>query len=104
MVKPKLPWLKMVVYFPFCLVNVAVGLFFLFLPPVGLLIGIPMLVLACWPYATWLSKHIHAGVAYADRDQGLLDEEEVPWEQASELSEDEIMDIIINQSGRGRNE
>lgn len=105
MSKPKLPWVKMALYFPLCLFNVAVGLCLLLLPPAGWLVGIPLLVLSCLPYATWISKHIHASIAYEERDKPLLEGEDLPWEESGDaIDETLIIDIIMNQNGRGRNE
>lgn len=99
--KPKLPWVKMAIYFPLCLINIGVGLFFVLLPWM-FVIGLPLLVLACWPYAAWMSKHIHASSAYANRDKPLDEGAELPWEEEPDISEDEIMNILINQNGRGK--
>lgn len=100
MTKPKLPWLKMVVYLPFAIVNMGVGAFFIWMPflfPIGLALW----VLAAAPYVRWLSQKIHADIAYAERDRPLDEDEELPWEGEAEVSEDEVMEIILNRTGRG---
>jgi hypothetical protein len=94
----------MIVYLPFALTNIATGLFIPFLGiPFLLPITFVLWMLAGWPYATWLSKKIHADIAYADRDHTLNEGETMPWEESSSsMSEDEMINIIVNQAGRGR--
>lgn len=101
MTKPKLPWMKMAMMLPVSLANVAGGLFFIWMPFL-FPIGIGLLVVAALPYVYWLSEKIRADIAYADRDHSVNEGEEMPWEtEDSELSEDEIISIILNGSGRG---
>lgn len=101
MAKPKLPWVKMVCYLPFALINVAFGLFFIWMPFL-FPIGIVFLILPAMPYVKWLSDKIKADIEYAERDHTLNEGEELPWEsEDGTISEGEIMDIIINRTGRG---
>lgn len=99
MTKPKLPWVKMVCFLPIALINVAGGLFLLFIPFL-FPIGIALLVIAAMPYAYWLHRKIQDDVAYEERDHTLNEGEEMPWEEP-ELTEEEVMEIIINRNGRG---
>jgi hypothetical protein len=104
--KPKLPWMKMALYLPFALVNIAGGLFFVWMPflfPIGIL----LLVAGAMPYVRWISKKIHADIEYANRDRPLLEDDEVPWfetEETAGLTDDQLINIMLNQTGRGSND
>jgi hypothetical protein len=99
--EPKLPIVKMILWFPFAIALMAGGLPLFFMPMIFPL-GIVMMVLAALPYARWFSKKIHADMAYAERDHTLNEKEPKPWEsEDGSVSEDEIIDIIINSTGRG---
>lgn len=102
MTKPKLPWVRMVAYLPFALVNTGLGILLL-LTPVTFPIGLILLILAGFPYARWMSKKITADVEYAERDHTTNEGEVLPWETESTigLSDDELINIILNTHGRG---
>jgi hypothetical protein len=93
----------MACFLPFALIEVAASLAVLatgipFLFP----ISIALLLLAGVPYAKWLSKHINDSVAYEFRDHSLNEGEEKPWEsEDGSVTEDEMLDIILNSDGRG---
>jgi hypothetical protein len=112
--KPRLPWVRMVCYFPFAIFNIVAGLVmfaFGFAVPFIWIIGVPLVILAGWPYAVWLRDHATAMVAWEDRDKPLINRDEVipEWEQEDsntqraslQLSEDDMINIILNGNGRG---
>jgi hypothetical protein len=102
--KPRLPVVKMMLWFPCALVLMGVGLPLCLMPMIFPL-GIVLIILAAVPYARWLSQKIHADMAYADRDHTTNDGEEMPWFETEEtvgMSDDEMINIILNKQGRGK--
>lgn len=99
--KPKLPVLKMILWTPIALVLTALGLGTFFIPllfPLGFL----LLILAALPYVRWLSKKIHADIAYADRDHSANEGQKKPWEGGQiDISDDELIQIVVHGTGRG---
>ena len=104
MKEPRLPLGRMILWFPFAIALTGVGLGLCFLPWL-FIVGVPLLLLAAFPYAYWLSKKIHADIAYANRDHTTNDGEKMPWfetEETAGMTDDEMIDIILNRQGRGK--
>jgi hypothetical protein len=99
MQEPKLPWVKMIAYSPIALALTAVGVPALIPPftPFGFLI----LFAAAYPYAHWMGKKNIQNEEYKDRDHSVNEGEQFPWETQEQIDED-LINIIINGSGRGK--
>jgi len=65
---------------------------------------IPLGLLCLWcsayPYARWLSKKIHADIAYANRDHSLNEGQPLEWDEEDPVDM-ELLNIVINGTGRG---
>ena len=98
--KPKLPMVRMVLYFPFAMLGMAVGLGLLIPPftPFGFIV----LFATGIPYARWMSKKLKADIEYVNRDHALNEGEPKPWETEEGQIEEELINIILNGSGRGK--
>jgi hypothetical protein len=99
--KPKLPIVRMVLYVPVSLSLCAAGLAAFVIPfPFIWVLSLPCLWFSAWPYARWMSKKIHADIAYANRDKPLV-EDTPEWDMTDPIDE-ELLEILINNNGRGK--
>lgn len=99
MQKPKLPWVKMIVFLPFSLVLCGIALLGLVYAPELWLVSSLLLWFSAQPYVWWLSKKIHADIAYAERDHSANEGEALEWDEEDPIDM-ELLDIVINGTGR----